>query len=435
MAEQVINVISGFYNAVSSDRLYSAEDMNKPYSRIVADGVFATSAGNPSDDLQVKAVSGMTISVQPGQGIFAHKWFENSAIRTFTVDSNTSLYSRIDSIIAQIDNRVSGRVGSIVYRPGIASSHPSAPAINTVTDVVEYRIANIAVAPSTSVITQANITDLRGSSACPWVTAVIQQVDTSVLYDQWEKAYEEYFSQSTDAWEDYEDARQAEWDAFFEELTQDLTLTTNVERLFSTYTTTGTTTNIPVGIASYDEDTDILLVFINGLLVQGSAWYSYASGTNSITLVNALSAGQTVDFVVLKSVITGDISTVETQIQSIETALAAATLDSGWTDLTLQNGTEAFSSDYTPEIRCIGKQVYIRGVIKSVPAIGTTITTIPVSYRPSKAQTFTSLRFSGQSVLGSVVIQIGTDGLLKIIAGEGLLVSGTSIPLDFSYSC
>lgn len=434
MAEQIINVISGFYNAVSSDRTYSAEDMTRPYRRLVSDGVFATNEGTPSTDLRVRSGSGMVINVDPGQGIFAHKWFENPAVQSITVDANATLYTRIDSVIVQIDNSISGRVGSIVYRPGTPSATPEPPAISSDPDIVEFRIANITVAPSASVITTANITDLRGSASCPWVTALIQQVDTSLLYDQWYDAYSRYYDESTQAWDDYEAARKAEWNAFFDELTADLTLTTNVERLSSTYTTPAETTTIPVGIASYDDSRDILLVFINGILVQGSGWYSYIAGTNSIELVNKLPANQTVDFVVLKSVITGDISSVATQIQDIETALAAATNDSGWSDVALQNGAEEFSTDYTPQIRKIGKTAFLRGAVKGLSAAGTVFATLPALLRPSAIQTFTTSAVSGTTVVRTAVIQIMTDGQVVLTALSGAISDAYMIPLDFTYS-
>ena len=77
MADQIFNVKSGFYDAVNLDRLYSADDMNKPYSRVIADGVFATNQGTPSSDLQVVSTgTGMQISVMAGQGIFGAKWFQ-----------------------------------------------------------------------------------------------------------------------------------------------------------------------------------------------------------------------------------------------------------------------------------------------------------------------------------------------------------------------
>jgi hypothetical protein len=182
MADQVFAVNSGFYDAVNSDRTYSADDMNRPYKRVVSNGVFATPKGTKSTDLQVvSANNGMQIIVKKGEGIFADKWFENSAAINITVPANTSTVPRIDSVIVQVDKRTSGRVGNIVYRTGTPSVNPTAPSINTVSNVIEYRLANVRVETGTTAITTAMITDRRGSADCPWVTSLIYQVDTSIL--------------------------------------------------------------------------------------------------------------------------------------------------------------------------------------------------------------------------------------------------------------
>lgn len=180
MAEQIFGVNCGFFNAVNYDRTYTADDMNKPYSRIVSDGVFPTQQGTPSTDLKiVSAGSGMNISVQPGQGIFASKWFENPSAIIITVPKNTTIYPRRDSVIIQVDMRTSGRKGNIVYRTGTSALNPQPPSINTTTNVTEYRLGNIYIAPGATNINNDVITDLRGSVSCPWVQGLIYSVISS----------------------------------------------------------------------------------------------------------------------------------------------------------------------------------------------------------------------------------------------------------------
>ena len=110
MADQIFNVNCGFFDAVNNDRVYSTDDMNKPYKRVVSDGVFASPQGTPSTDLQVvSGGSGMLIDVNTGEGIFASKWFQNPSAIPITVPSNTALTPRVDSVIIQVDGRSSGR--------------------------------------------------------------------------------------------------------------------------------------------------------------------------------------------------------------------------------------------------------------------------------------------------------------------------------------
>lgn len=196
MSDIKYGVSAGFFDAIDEDRKYSADDMNKPYKRIITNGVFATPQGEASTDLQVlTADDGMNVLVSAGDAMINYKWFINESSLKVAVSSNTSTLPRIDSIIAQIDTTQSGRVGNIVYREGTAASSPVHPDINTEDGIHEFRLADISVSASCAEITQDLITDCRGTSECPWITALIQQVDTSTLYEQWYAAYQKYYDE------------------------------------------------------------------------------------------------------------------------------------------------------------------------------------------------------------------------------------------------
>ena len=200
-------VDAGFFDAIDEDRTYSADDMNRPYRKLISNGVFATPAGTPSDFLQVFAAGNeMNVIVSAGYALIGDKWFENPSDLMITISQNSEVLPRIDSIVAQVDKTQTGRVGNIVYRQGQASSNPVHPNINTEEDIAEFRLADIRISPSCVEITQNLITDCRGSSECPWVTSLIYQVDTSTLYAQWQEAYKQYYKE-----------QEAEHDAYFEE--------------------------------------------------------------------------------------------------------------------------------------------------------------------------------------------------------------------------
>ena len=204
MNEQKFEIECGFFDSVNDDRLYSAEDMNRPYKRLISNGVFATQQGTPSTDLQViTAIDGMNIIVKKGEGRIGEKWYENPSDIVITVPINNDIVPRIDSVIAQVDNLQNGRVGNIVYREGNPNSNPQPPEINTNENVIEMRLANIYVSRTAREIGQEVITDLRGSSECPWITSLIKQVDTSVLYNQWQAAYQKYYDDQGEEFTDW----------------------------------------------------------------------------------------------------------------------------------------------------------------------------------------------------------------------------------------
>ena len=435
MADQTFAVNSGFYDAVDSDRTYSADDMNKPYKRLVSNGVFATPSGTPSTDLQVvSAGSGMGIIVKAGEGIFADKWFENPAAISITVPNNTNTVPRRDSVIVQVDLRSSGRVGNIVYRTGTPSSNPLPPNIGTVNNVIEYRIANVYVAPSANAINNDAIVDLRGSSECPWITALINQVDTSTLFDQWQAAYEYYYNESTADFTEYMNEKQTEFDQWLENLTQQLSVSTNMIMSTSNYVTTGSNiTNVPINITSYNHTTDILQVYINGLRAIEGTHYSLSSDYESINLVTALGSGQTVTFVVFKSIISGDMSTGLTLMQNFDAKLSKYLSDSGWITFILESGATAYDSNNPPQVRCIGNKVYLRGAITGVPIVGYAICTLPVAYRPSAPHIWTSSVCESGNVLATVTMEITTNGTVLIL-GASTSASSGCLSLDTTFS-
>lgn len=430
MADTLYTINSGFYNAVDNDRTYDADDMSKPYHRIVANGVFATPQGTPSTDFQVLAGDGMQITVKAGEAILGDKWVQSPADQVITVQSNPNYYLRVDSIVLRVDKRLSGRKASIVYRTGVPSQTPdaSAPSINLYADVPEFRLANIYVYTNVDTITQAEISDTRGSAECPWVTSVVDQPDTSTLWNRYDAAFSAKLNAMGVSFDAYLARVEQAWDQFFDDLTQELTLATNIMTLTSSFTTSGTTTTIPINIASYDPSTDVLTVFINGLNAQGM--YTVSGG--DIILANAVPNGTKVNFLVFKGIITADMSTVPQMIQRIEDIVTAAISDSGWEELTLQNGTP-YKAVTTPVFRRVGNVVYIEGSIKGVTTANTVIGLLPVSLQPTKEHLYASIPYdpSDGTAGDPVMLYINTSGQLVLIAGSA--DADYKLPLSTSF--
>ncbi|MCQ2308068.1 MAG: hypothetical protein MJ000_10995 [Bacteroidales bacterium] len=412
MAEQKFRVSCGFFNSVNGDRRYTAEEMNRPYRRVVTNGVFATPAGTASTDLQVmSAGSGMTIKVKAGEGIFANKWFENPSDFSLTVTSNTSGLPRRDSIIVQVDNRNGERAGNIVYREGIPSANPQPPDIGTVDNVIEYRVANIYVASGATAINQDAIVDLRGSSECPWVTSLIKQVDTSALWIQ----YRDAFSQL------YHDLRE-----------EALSLTTLVRSLDSHYqTTSANQTVIPIGILQYNRSLDILEVRVNGLVLIEDLEYTIDSNYN-ITLTDPVDIGTMISFRVFKSVDGTDAETVVSQVNalqqlvnSIDEKINDEISDTDWITFVLESGAQAYSSSTTPSVRKRGSMVHVRGCVKNITSTGSAVATLPLAFRPSQPHYFTQATDGSATVLW----EVGTNGVISMKKINGTVSSTSMIPM------
>ena len=419
MSDQVFEVNCGFFDSVNKDRLYSADEMNRPYKRVINNGVFATPQGTPSTDLQVlSAKNGMNIIVKKGEGLFADKWFDNPADIPITVPNNTSTVPRRDSVIVQVDKRTAGRKGRVIYRVGTPSSNPMPPDLSTTNNVIEYRVANIYVSSSAVYIGQDAITDLRGSSECPWITSLVKQVDTSQLYNQWQAAYAKYYEDETIAFNN-----------FMQTLTQDLSVTTNIVMLESHYTSVAEVTEIPINITGFDQTKDVLMVFVNRLRATPGIDYTLATADNSkITLTNSIVAGQSVNFLVLKSVVAADNATALQLMTEINTKLTAITTDSGWTNFTLENGT-SFDDTTKPAVRKYNNQVFIRGAIKGLDTLNVAICTLPTTMRPSMNKQYSVTAFANGSIAANCVIEITTAGIIKLVAKSGTIPSTAMLPI------
>lgn len=437
MSDIVQTVDCGFFDSVSGDRLYGAEDMNRPYSRLVADGVFATPQGLASTDLQVFTDgSSLSVSVQKGQGIFSGKWFSNPSIIDFTVPANTSAYKRIDSVIVQVDERLAGRTGSIIYRTGTPASVPAPPDLTNEADVSEWRIANIEVSPSVSAISPSKITDLRGSSSCPWVRALIQQPDLSTMWNQYQAAYSEQYAQYTADYISYTDAQRQAFEDFIETLTDQLTATMNVTVLKSEYTASGGTSEIPINIQSYNPSSDALLVYINGVLASEQTQYSVVD--DHIVLLNPISAGNTVLFVCFHALIAGDASSTISAVEALDDKVDGFMNDSGWNSLVLSN-CEAYDADNTPSIRKVGGRVYLEGSIKGLTVANpSTQTNIQISdivstYVPRTQHNYVVPVMNNLHLKGTAVVSVKKNGAISVTGATTAITAFDQLDLSTCY--
>ena len=249
---------SMFFNAVKEgdvyDRTYNADDFSRYLENIVGNGVFP----NPSTSLQAAASSGMDIVVKQGSAWIAGHKLINTAALTLTVDASETLQNRIDRVVCYIDY-VNREMGLEIVK-GTPATNPTAPALTRTDSRYELSLATIYVAKQVTAITNGNITDTRADTTiCGWTTGVLQQVDTSTLFQQWQAAYSDY----------YADVKQ-QLDDFMETLTEELGVNTYLKSFEMHDTEAAGVTNIVlhlINIQDYTYDaTDVIQVYINGVL-------------------------------------------------------------------------------------------------------------------------------------------------------------------------
>lgn len=160
-------------------------------------------------------------------------------------------------------------------------------------------------------ITQANITNtIPNAGVCGYVTGIIDQVDTSDLYAQYETAYKEFYDKSNKEFNDW-----------FQNLKENLSTSTLLRQYTNRVVTTKQDqTVIDIGIPQYNPDLDILEVFINGVFIieKKIDGQGYTKSKSQITLNLPLDINQEVYFTVFKSIDGEKATTVINQVEELQ---------------------------------------------------------------------------------------------------------------------
>lgn len=284
----------GFFNSINQDRTYNADQMSEYFDGLVSNGVYE-SVGSA---MQVTAGEGLAVNVQSGRAIIDCKWIKNDAAQAITLTTAHVLMPRYTAIVIRLDR--SSRSISIVAKDGTPASNPEKPSMTDDGQITELCLAYVYVGANASTITQANITDMRSSDLCGWVTGVVQQVDTSQLFAQYQAAFEQNYAQQL-AWQQN---IQTQFDAWFEALTQQLSVNTFIQKFaLRTVLSSGSETPISVIIENYGySEGDIIEVYINGLYASEGVDYTLTmSGSTPVITPVATEAGTVVNINVYKS--------------------------------------------------------------------------------------------------------------------------------------
>lgn len=293
-------ITSGFFDSVSGDRTYDADQMSTYFEGLISDGVYE----NVGDRFAVtSANSGMNINVGSGRAIVQSHWVKNDATTVLTLDPSDVQLNRVDAIVLRLDTNA--RDISLVVKKGTAvNGTPTMPAITRTATVYELYLAAVLVNKGTTQPT--SITDLRPSSYCGWVTGLVQQVDTSDLFTQWQTAYAAQFA----AFDAYIEAKQAAFDSWFADLTGQLKVDATITKYQNTVTVGGGSNGAPIGIDEYNPKTDILFVYVEGVFFTEGIDYvqKTIAGENAIQLIDKdFRAGDEVTFIVLKNIPGGSV--------------------------------------------------------------------------------------------------------------------------------
>lgn len=193
---------SGFFNSVGGDRLYNADQMSEIFTGLITDGVYE-SVGNK---LAVEPNENMTIQINTGRGWFGGRWVNNNSAYLYTLESSDVILNRYCAVCVRVDLTETVRSAELYFKYSDFATKPVKPTMERTESVKEYCLAYIYIRADAKEITTADIEDTRSNTElCGWVTGLIEQLDSTTLWNQWDAQFHEWL----DTLEEYLDENTA----------------------------------------------------------------------------------------------------------------------------------------------------------------------------------------------------------------------------------
>lgn len=198
----------GFFDAELEgeeyDRVYLASQFAAYFASFIGNGVF----GGRSAELQVIALEtpAMGVQVLSGEGYINGYWYRNDNEHVLSIDIADGTLARKDAIVLRLD--YGARDMYLAVLKGTPAISPQVPALTRNADAYEIELAVVDIAAGSVNIQQVNITDTRmDTNVCGWVTGVVQQIDTSTLFLQFQDFFNSFknaYVQDFNQWSAYQ---------------------------------------------------------------------------------------------------------------------------------------------------------------------------------------------------------------------------------------
>lgn len=186
-----MSVTSGFFNSLNHDRRYNAQQFSAIFDGIINDGVFA----NIGVAFAITVDSGVTINIGEGKAWFNSAWVYNDALLPKTLEGSEVVLDRIDAVVIEVDHNEAVRMGDIKIVKGTPSSSPKNPTMANEAKKHQYPLAYIYRKAGSTVIHQADITNMVGTSSCPYITGILQVQNIDNIVAQWEGQWNQWYAE------------------------------------------------------------------------------------------------------------------------------------------------------------------------------------------------------------------------------------------------
>ena len=189
----------GFYNYSENDaeqKLYDAIQMSQLFDGIITDGVY----GHVGSCFRVTASSlDNAVKVGDGRAWFNHTWNYNDASITLEgAHIAPVINDRIDAVILDVDSNKNARRNQIIWKTGIEAEEPSRPTMVHEKNHDQYALAYIHREPGRNTIREVDIENAVGTPETPYVTGVLETLDTEQILSAFQNAFDRLYAELED---------------------------------------------------------------------------------------------------------------------------------------------------------------------------------------------------------------------------------------------
>jgi hypothetical protein len=223
--------LSRFFNSLSGDRRYKAEEWAGYFASFIGNGVFPV----PSNGLQVIAGSGMNIIIRAGKAWINGYFYVNDSELILPLSTADGVLRRNDRIVLRWD--LVDRAIYALIKSSAPASNPTPPPLQRDADAYEICLADVLVNPGTTAISQASITDRRwNTDLCGVVAGVVQQINPTFITAQFDQFFAEYKPKIENDYDSYTAAINAYFETYKQNALQDYgTYTQNINAHYDLY--------------------------------------------------------------------------------------------------------------------------------------------------------------------------------------------------------
>lgn len=161
-----------------------------PFDGIITEGVFA----NWGDAFKATVIDGSTVTIGSGKAWLSKKWIQNDSVYQMPITvSNYASSTEPRTVVVCLDLKVEPYYRFAQFYIVEQRNYSSyTDMLNQITDRTQQNtlpLFAINFAAGDSSIQQSNITNLVGTSWCPYVTAPVQTVTVDDIRNKWDASY------------------------------------------------------------------------------------------------------------------------------------------------------------------------------------------------------------------------------------------------------